>query len=42
MPIEEKIRKLIELRAKARLGGGEDKIETQHKKGKFTARENGF
>ncbi len=39
MPIEEKIQKLVELRAKARLGGGEDKIETQHDKGKFTARE---
>jgi acetyl-CoA carboxylase carboxyltransferase component len=39
MPIEEKIKQLIELRAKARLGGGEDKIESQHKKGKFTARE---
>lgn len=39
MAIEEKIKKLIELRAKARLGGGEDRIDSQHKKGKFTARE---
>lgn len=35
----EKIRELIELREKARLGGGLDKIEKQHEKGKFTARE---
>ncbi|GAB4287884.1 MAG: acyl-CoA carboxylase subunit beta [Marinilabiliales bacterium] len=39
MAIEEKIRQLIELRAKARLGGGEEKIQSQHKKGKYTARE---
>lgn len=35
----EKIKKLIELREKARLGGGERRIESQHKKGKYTARE---
>lgn len=31
--------KLIELQDKARLGGGEKRIEDQHKKGKLTARE---
>lgn len=35
----EKIKKLIELREKARMGGGERRIEAQHKKGKYTARE---
>ena len=35
----EKVKELIELRAKARLGGGEKKIESQHAKGKYTARE---
>ena len=35
----EKIQELIELRAKARLGGGEKAIDKQHAKGKFTARE---
>lgn len=35
----EKIQKLIELRAKARLGGGEKAIDKQHARGKFTARE---
>ena len=35
----EKVRELVERRAKARLGGGEKKIETQHAKGKLTARE---
>ena len=35
----EKIRELIELRAKARLGGGEKAIEKQHERGKYTARE---
>ena len=35
----EKIQELIELRAKARLGGGEKAIEKQHKRGKYTARE---
>jgi methylmalonyl-CoA decarboxylase subunit alpha len=39
MSNQEKIRKLIKLREKARLGGGQDKIEAQHKKGKYTARE---
>lgn len=36
---QDKIKKLIELRAEARLGGGEKRIESQHKKGKLTARE---
>ena len=35
----EKIKKLIEKREEARLGGGERRIEAQHKKGKYTARE---
>ena len=33
------IQKLVERRAKARLGGGEKRIEAQHAKGKKTARE---
>ncbi len=35
----EKIKELIELRAKARIGGGEKAIAKQHEKGKLTARE---
>ena len=35
----EKIKQLVELRAKARLGGGEKAIEKQHECGKYTARE---
>jgi len=35
----EKIRELVEKRDQARLGGGQDRIEAQHKKGKLTARE---
>ena len=35
----DKIRELVELREKARLGGGEKAIEKQHEKGKYTARE---
>ncbi len=35
----EKISRLVELREKARLGGGEKRIESQHQKGKYTARE---
>lgn len=35
----EKVKELIELRAKARLGGGEKRIAAQHEKGKYTARE---
>lgn len=39
MAIEDKIKELMDMRAKARLGGGEKRIESQHKKGKYTARE---
>ncbi len=35
----EKINELVERREKARLGGGEKRIEAQHAKGKMTARE---
>ena len=37
--IEAKLRILHEMREKARLGGGERRIEAQHGKGKYTARE---
>ncbi|MBI9072409.1 MAG: acyl-CoA carboxylase subunit beta [Melioribacteraceae bacterium] len=37
--MQEKIKELMEMREKARLGGGEKRIEAQHKKGKHTARE---
>ncbi|MGM0406680.1 MAG: acyl-CoA carboxylase subunit beta [Bacteroidota bacterium] len=36
---QDKIKQLIDLRAQAKLGGGESKIESQHNKGKLTARE---
>lgn len=39
MAIEDKIKELMQLREKARLGGGEKRIEVQHSKGKYTARE---
>ncbi|MCB2196237.1 MAG: acyl-CoA carboxylase subunit beta [Bacteroidetes bacterium] len=39
MSKQDKIKQLIDLRAEAKLGGGEKKIESQHKKGKMTARE---
>lgn len=35
----DKLQQLIELREKAREGGGEQRIEKQHQKGKYTARE---
>jgi acetyl-CoA carboxylase carboxyltransferase component len=35
----EKVKELIELREKARLGGGQKAIDAQHAKGKYTARE---
>ncbi|MCQ2111489.1 MAG: methylmalonyl-CoA carboxyltransferase, partial [Bacteroidaceae bacterium] len=35
----DKIKALVERRAKARLGGGEKAIAKQHEKGKYTARE---
>jgi acetyl-CoA carboxylase carboxyltransferase component len=37
--MQDKIKELLELRTKARLGGGEKRIEKQHSQGKFTARE---
>jgi methylmalonyl-CoA decarboxylase subunit alpha len=39
MIIQERIKELMELRNQARLGGGEKRIDSQHKKGKLTARE---
>ena len=36
---QEKVKQLIDLRIEAKLGGGEKRIEAQHAKGKFTARE---
>ena len=39
MAIEEKIKELMQKRELARLGGGAKRIEAQHNKGKFTARE---
>ena len=39
MTSQDKIKKLIDLRTEAKLGGGVKRIESQHKKGKFTARE---
>lgn len=39
MASEEKIKELMQKREKARLGGGEKRIDSQHKKGKYTARE---
>lgn len=37
--VEEKIKKLRELKEKSKLGGGKERIDEQHKKGKLTARE---
>ncbi len=39
MPENPKIQKLRALRAQSRLGGGEDRIQAQHERGKLTARE---
>ncbi len=39
MSMQDKIKELMEMRQQARMGGGEKRIESQHKKGKFTARE---
>ena len=39
MSNQDKIQKLIDLRAEAKLGGGAKRIESQHTKGKLTARE---
>ena len=39
MSTQDKIKKLIDLRSEAKLGGGEKRIEKQHSQGKMTARE---
>ena len=39
MDSQKKIKELIDLRQQAKMGGGEKRIESQHKKGKHTARE---
>ncbi len=39
MTDDSKIKRLRELKAQSRLGGGEDRIKAQHKKGRLTARE---
>jgi len=39
MSLEEKLNQLEKMRAEARLGGGQKRIDAQHKKGKLTARE---
>ena len=37
--MKDKISKLLKLKEEAKLGGGEDRIKSQHEKGKLTARE---
>ena len=37
--VQDKLRQLNEIRSKAQLGGGKDRIQKQHDKGKLTARE---
>ena len=39
MENKEKVKQLMDLRAQARLGGGQKRIDSQHSKGKYTARE---
>ncbi|MCD4783462.1 MAG: acyl-CoA carboxylase subunit beta [Candidatus Eremiobacteraeota bacterium] len=39
MSLESKLLKLSQLREKAKIGGGQRRIDSQHKKGKFIARE---
>ena len=39
MDLEAKMKLLEEMRKKAKLGGGQKRIDGQHKKGKLTARE---
>lgn len=39
MAIEDKIQELLNKREQAKLGGGQKRIDSQHKKGKLTARE---
>ena len=36
---QERLEQLVNLRSQAKLGGGEKRIASQHKKGKYTARE---
>lgn len=36
---QDKVKQLIDLRVQAKLGGGQKRIDKQHEKGKFTARE---
>ena len=36
---QDKVKKLIDLRVEAKLGGGQKRIDSQHQKGKLTARE---
>lgn len=39
MTQQDKIKELLKLREEAKLGGGQKRIDSQHKKGKYTARE---
>lgn len=39
MENQQKVKNLIDLRVQAKLGGGQKRIDSQHAKGKFTARE---
>ena len=39
MAFEEKIKQLLDMRQQAKLGGGQKRIDSQHAKGKLTARE---
>ena len=39
MSLEDKLKQLDELNAQAELGGGPDRIDAQHERGKLTARE---
>ncbi|GAF05060.1 acyl-CoA carboxylase subunit beta [Saccharicrinis fermentans] len=39
MSSQDKVKKLIDLRTEAKLGGGQKRIDSQHAKGKMTARE---
>lgn len=39
MAFEEKVKQLLDLRVQTKLGGGQQRIDAQHEKGKLTARE---
>ena len=39
MAFDDKIQELLSKKAEAKLGGGQKRIDAQHKKGKLTARE---